>query len=493
MHILHHRVGFIQISFLAKFVSVAIVMLKNRLLMSLVTGGVGFGLSLLILRDFKGAAYTGLMGFIGSQAAVLVTSSQHESHLRDRRAELREHIHTLQRRRAEIYEDLTTLQTEYTELSTQLQPQQTANQGQKSAVAAQINPWQPQSHTTQPVSWNLTQPHQSTVDREINELELRIQALLEEESDLQASITAAFNAKQTAELQRTTSEAELQQLQAQISEQEALKQTLNQTILELEQQQQQLQSSIPQLYTQIQELEEYRTVLEQETQAGAPATTSPGAEALQLTIDQMQSQIGALGSELGEIEAQILDRRNQKQLLDQAIEADSAIANRQIDVAPAPHPATPPSASTRLPEMAAPQPRSSPGANSLASFTATKSPASSGPAVQQNAPKAKLPKAKSPKAQEDGLSEEWIAFKRQLQPHEFQALCAIALEENPTSVLKHLAENNLTMPEMLIDTINEQALDAIGDLILEAGHDASSTIIAQEYRDEVATLIATHR
>jgi predicted nucleic acid-binding Zn-ribbon protein len=349
------------------------------------------------------------------------------------------------------------------------------------------------------VSWDLTEPRQSSIERQIDDLEQRIQILADQESDLQASIDAAINAKQKADLHRTTSEAELHQIQAQITEQEALKQTLHQTILELEQQQQQLQAEIPQLHTQIQELEEYRTTLEQTIQSGTQAGSSAGVTALQSTIEQMQSQIGALRSELEDLETQIIDRRNHKQLLDQAVDCSSTASGPTTPVV-APSPTTNAAATQlQLLEIADPtapsitstdRPATTPSTRIEATITTEPEVVLAAEAGQKNQ---KTPSRQSPPYQENGLSAEWIAFKGNLQPYEFQALCAIALEENPTSVLKQLAESNLTMPEMLIDTINEQALESIGDLILEAGHDAASTIIAQEYRDEVATLIATHR
>jgi cell division protein FtsL len=431
-------------------------MLKNRLLLSLVTGGVGFGLSLLILRDFKMAAYTGLMGFVASQAGVLVTSSQHEAHLSDRREELRRHIRALQIRRTEVYDELAQLQAQYARV---VQPQSVVPARSVAVNQAIANPWIP--NTPGRVSWDLTEPRRSPVELEMDALEARLQSLANEESHLAAALQESLTAKQQADQQRQTSQAELTQLQATIAEQTALKQALNQTILELEKQQQTLQAQIPQLKTQIQDLEGQRTKIER-TAASAQPPSSHGSIALQGAIDQMQSQITALRSELGDLESQILDRRHQKQVLDQAIQQSQTIART-----------APPS--TRLAEVAIPAPPAPP------------------PTVQPSAAKPIAKTTPKPTTPSNGLSQEWVTFKGKLQPYEFQALCAIALEENPTSVLKHLAESNLTMPEMLIDTINEQALESIGDLILEAGHDAASTIIAQEYRDEVATLIATHR
>jgi predicted nucleic acid-binding Zn-ribbon protein len=424
-------------------------MLKNRLLLSLVTGGVGLGLSLLILRDFKLAAFTGLMGFVGSQAGVLVAGRQQEDPLHHRREELQRHIRALQFRRTEVYEELAALQAQYKALS-----QQVARTPSRTTIAA--SPWAPNAAApvapsrAARVSWDLTAPRRSPVEQELDDIELRLQSLATEEARLEAALQESLAAKQQADLHCHTREAELKQLQAKVAEQTTLKQALDQTILELEQQQQRLQTQIPALQTQIQDLETHRTKLDREAASAKPS--SNGSVALQGAIDQMQSQITALRSELGDLESQILDRRNQKQQLDLALQP----------------PATPPPPTTRLSEVAIPATPVRPAAP----------------------PKAKASPKPTPS---NGLSQEWAVFKGKLQPYEFQALCAIALEENPTSVLKRLAESNLTMPEMLIDTINEQALESIGDLILEAGHDAASTIIAQEYRDEVATLIATHR
>jgi predicted nucleic acid-binding Zn-ribbon protein len=447
------------------FVSAASVMLKNRLLLSLVTGGVGFGLTLLMQRNFQNAAFTGLMGMIGSQVAVVVTRSQYEDHLSDRREELRRHIRSLQARRAEVYNELSAMQAQYAAALAQLQQ---ARISTNPISTNSSNPWAASPLTRPiappPVSWDLANPRQSSVDRELDQLESRLDHLVAEESTLAAALNETLTAKQTADRQVKLSQAELQQLQSQVAEQTTLKQTLNQTILELEQQQQQLQTRIPQLQTEVQTLNQ---TIAQAAQAAPNPSDNAAAKVLQGAIDQMQTQIAALRSELGDLETQILDRRNQKQHLDDTIRSQQATAA---------------TATTRLPAVeAAPSPIAS-------------SPTPPKPTKSKAKPTSPKPVSTPNRMQDSsGLSAEWVAFKSSLQPYEFQALCAIALEENPTSVLKRLAESNLTMPEMLIDTINEQALEAIGDLILEAGYDAASTIIAQEYRNEVATLIATHR
>jgi hypothetical protein len=421
-------------------------MLQNRITLSLISGGIAFGLSLVLLRSFPRAAFTGLIGFVSSQASVLITSRQEEQRQQARQAELRQHIRSLQRKRAEAYEDLMQLRQEQARsLTAPSAPPATTN--------SPINPWDrghrptATSASTLPVSWDLAAPidappgskpsvasstasTSSHVEFQLNGLETRVQSLTDEEQSLQASLHQTLTAKQKADLNLTTRKAELNQLQSSITTQSKRKQELATTVEALEKKQQQLQADLARMQT--------------------PA----GSKSLQSAIGQMQSQISSLRDELGVLETQILDRRQEKQQLDQTL--------------------------TQL----------RPAASNIASNTA----ANTSKPIQSFTP---VPVPKAPRSPvvtstpSNDLSNEWVSLKKGLQAHEFQALRAIALEANPVPVLKKLAEANLTMPEMLIDVINERALETIGDLILEVGNDAASTIIAQEYREHVATMIAT--
>lgn len=84
-------------------------------------------------------------------------------------------------------------------------------------------------------------------------------------------------------------------------------------------------------------------------------------------------------------------------------------------------------------------------------------------------------------------SSEWIDFINQLPQPEFEALSAIVTQPNPNSSLKQISEASLTMPELLIDSINERAIDTVGDLIIETGSNAPT--VAPEYLEIVKTLI----
>jgi myosin heavy subunit len=433
----------------------------------LITASVSFALSLLILRDFQRAIFTGLMGFVGSQAAVLLLTGAADGRLHQRQNELRQNIRSLQRKRAEAYESLLQLRREQEQLLAHpVAPQPSSNGGRLPQPA---NPWQPAtqqpSHPialkAQPLSWTLTESQPLPPDLELNGLETRVKTLSREEESLQVSLNQTRSAKQKADLHLTTSKAELTQLQTKIAAQEQQEQALATSMQAMEKQRQQLQQDLGALQNQVQTLEKSRSELTVFLQSSEPKRQQDQAtQSLQTAIAQMQSQIGSLRDELGQLEDQIVQRRTEKQQLDQTLaqlQQQQASQNSQPPVA-----------------------------------TKTKDPTNSTApqSIQPFTPKLNPPPKRS--TSKEDLPTEWLSLKQALLSHELQALRSIALDANPGITLKRLAEENLTMPELLIDAINERALETIGDLILETGSDAGSTIIAQEYRDPVATLIAKY-
>ncbi|MFB2922455.1 tellurite resistance TerB C-terminal domain-containing protein [Aerosakkonema funiforme] len=67
------------------------------------------------------------------------------------------------------------------------------------------------------------------------------------------------------------------------------------------------------------------------------------------------------------------------------------------------------------------------------------------------------------------IPDEWTEFVAQLTNSELQVLKAIVELENPNAEIKKIAESYITMPELLIDAINERAIATIGDIIIEQG------------------------
>lgn len=91
--------------------------------------------------------------------------------------------------------------------------------------------------------------------------------------------------------------------------------------------------------------------------------------------------------------------------------------------------------------------------------------------------------AVSPTELQPAVDNPWATFKNSLSPIEFEAL-QLALS-NPTDI-KTFANNNGIMLEILADGINDKAMDAIGDNILEL---ADTMVIYDEYVSEMDELL----
>lgn len=403
-------------------------MFKSRLLLSLVAFAVSVGISFLTGRDIGRALLTGLVTFFASLVGVAVAERRYYYLFEQRAAELMAHIRSLQHRRSEAYEALIALSEEHDRLQDLDSP-----------------PLQTVEKPNAAVSWNLANPS-APVQTPSGQAHLRQpkpQALEHQEAELQESLSSTLAAKQRAELNLTTTQAELNQIKAQILEQKNTRETIGQEITTLTHQKQRIEADLATLQPQINELERYRSELDQFLLAAEPKRqqVETGSKSLQAAIGQLQLQISSLHEELGQLETQILDRRQQKEDLDRDVAALKGTlakdVTNEVSIVPA---------------------------NQRSIKTVIKSAA-------------------------PDLPIEWTQFFTQLSASELAALGAIAKQKNLMPTLKKIAEDTLTMPELLIDSINERALDTIGDMILEPGSGNTPTMIAEEYRSIVQKLL----
>lgn len=91
-------------------------------------------------------------------------------------------------------------------------------------------------------------------------------------------------------------------------------------------------------------------------------------------------------------------------------------------------------------------------------------------------------------AEASSLPPEWIVFRRQLADHELAVLEAIVRQEDSATIIRQIADANATMPGTLLDSINQTAMDTIGDIILDAAVDPP--VIEDEDMDMVRQLLA---
>lgn len=87
-----------------------------------------------------------------------------------------------------------------------------------------------------------------------------------------------------------------------------------------------------------------------------------------------------------------------------------------------------------------------------------------------------------------GLPEEWVRFMGNITVCQLQTLEALVNQEDLVSRINRLAEDNFMMPEMLIDSINEAALEHIGDMII--GLESFLPVINEEYLEMVKKITA---
>ncbi len=416
----------------------------------------------------------GSLTFLSSQIGCLVAQRQPDDADPEpalwRIEELRGHIRALQQRRAAAYDDLAQLTHERDRVLKSLQ----GMQGQVQQLQAKSDTLWKQKEA---LSWNLSNPSSRRTmaelqgaEAQLKNSEAQINSLEREEADLNRSLTTTLSAKQRAEAQLTTTQSELNQLLAQVAEQKANKTQLLNDITTLAEQRQKLTQELATIETEIQSLDRYRQELGRLIQAAEPARqqVSNGSQSLQTAIDQLQGQIGSLHSELESLETQILDRRTQKETLDQELDS---LRTEKSRIEP-----------SKLANFEDPwQTEPAIGSNGK-----TLSKTANGQTLDATAP------VELDFSQEPGLDPAWANFATLLPKYEVQALTAIARHASPGQRLKQIAEANHTMPELLIDAINERALETIGDILLEPSAQAGTPVIAQEYESSVQAILRAY-
>jgi hypothetical protein len=82
------------------------------------------------------------------------------------------------------------------------------------------------------------------------------------------------------------------------------------------------------------------------------------------------------------------------------------------------------------------------------------------------------------------IDDEWKTFKAALSDNQIKVIKAIVENESPQELVSKIAKENFTMPENMIDSINEIALELIGDILIN-----SDLEIEPENLDEIKQLI----
>ena len=157
-------------------------MSKKWLILGSVSFGVGLSLSLIINKDIKQAALTGLLSVPATTAGVLVTEHQRQQKLKDRISIKQEQLQALVQQETELNNSIT-------ELSKQVENYNQQQEDIKASIAAfDADKLKSQSEfKTLRNRINELDNRKSSLEAEINALEIKLQQLQQQETDLSDS------------------------------------------------------------------------------------------------------------------------------------------------------------------------------------------------------------------------------------------------------------------------------------------------------------------
>ncbi|HEY9650164.1 MAG TPA: hypothetical protein V6C95_05840, partial [Coleofasciculaceae cyanobacterium] len=270
-------------------------------------------------------------------------------------------------------------------------------------------------------------------EAEFYSLQTQIQQFEQQQTELSQSLANKLAQIQQAELRFNRLQVELDQLQNQIAQKQNQQEQINKTLMALEQRKQELGGETYDLETNIKVLEQRQEQLNQ--------TLLP----LQVRKQQVQTTLTSEQERLKQLKTQISTHQKQQEQLNQDL-ASLERQKRQLEA-----------------EYQRLQSQIEALESQTLSLTSTQLPAF------QNEMRMGFP--------EEWL--EWLEFTQQLPNEQRKAFKAI-LERDETA-LNTIADDQVTRPQVLIDSINYRAIDKMGDALLVNGEISTIPEINQVY------------
>ncbi|MBD2385390.1 tellurite resistance TerB C-terminal domain-containing protein [Cylindrospermum sp. FACHB-282] len=411
---------------------------SNRLILGLAAFSVSFGLSLVPNWDFTKAFLTGIITVLATYAAALFVDKRRRNYEMLILSSLHKRIKELEGLKSRIFREINQIEQHnnllYAE-SKQLQNQIAECRSQRDSLHRELSTFIGQK---------------KQLESEIFILKTEFNSLEKNKLELNNSVSILTSEKRRLELNCHTSRAELTQLQMQIDELQQERQEVESNLTLLGRLKPQLEEKLYELRIEIQDLE--ADTIKQNQLLIATKTEKENIEIIlnslqtqtagqQAELDQLQGQVALLQDERDILQSQVwellqqMETFNQEPLLDTA-EEDS------IELFP-------------FAELLEP-----------------------------------LETENTQLDASENLPEEWTDLLENLPGYEIQILKAIVEKNNPQAIIKQIAEANITMPNLLIDSINERANDTIGELIIQTT--AEIPEVYQEHIKNVKKMIAIY-
>jgi chromosome segregation ATPase len=416
-------------------------MASNRFYLGIVAFSVSFVLSFVFTGwDLGKSCVTAFLTIIATYVAAYVVEKRHKNNQIFMRASLHKQIRELEHVKTRFINEINQLEAHQLGLyqeSSQLQQQLNERRQQRDSLNRELN-----SYTVQ----------KRQLETQANQLYNQVKNLESSKTELDKSISSLNGEKRRLELNFNVSKAEAIQLQNQINELQQQKEELDGSLILLNRLKQPLEEKTHDLRIEIEKLE---TDISQKNKFLFDKQTE--RESTVSTLNSLKTEILTKQTELENVKTQVI-------LLQQ--ERDQ-VQNQVWDL---------------LQEIEAINPNSSPKHNHEDDENLELFPFSE---LLENLDQQPINFISN---SEEDLPEEWVKFLQQLPNYEVQVLKAILEQDNPNSTIKEIAEANITMPNLLIDSINEIASNILGELIIEPNDGKPQ--ISQEHISNLRQVIA---
>lgn len=411
---------------------------SNRLIIGIVAFGVSFGLSLVLSWDFNKAFLTGLVTVPATYLSALFVDKRKRNYEMLILDSLQRRIRDLEGLKSRIVTEVSQLEAHNALLhaeSSNLQNQVIERRNQRDTFNRELSAYIIEKKQLQ---------------AKINYLQNELHALEESKVELNNTFSALTAEKRRLELNSNIARSEITQLQNQISELQQQKQESESSLILLNRLKPQLEEKLYELRVQIQDIEvqenqQKQLILEKQAEK---KHIEASLNALQTELleqqtqqQQLQGQVTLLQEERDQLQSQVWELLHQIETLTTQEQLNDNGEEESEDLFP-------------FSELI----------ESLEVIDITNS--------------------------SENFSEEWTEFTKQLQGYEIRVLKAMLEQDNPYPVIKQIAEENITMPNLLIDSINELANNTIGELIIDSS--AETPEIYEEYRKNVKKIVAMY-
>ncbi|BAZ54144.1 hypothetical protein NIES4103_68290 [Nostoc sp. NIES-4103] len=412
-------------------------MVSNKVILGIIAFSVSFGLSLVPNWDFNRSLITAIITVLATYTAALIVDQRRRNHELLILGSLRKKIKDMEALKSRIVREISQIEEHrnllYTE-SKQLQNQILECRNQRDSLHRELGNFAGQK---------------KQLEAESSNLKTELHTLENSKAELNNSFSNLTAEKRRLELHCNVYRSEIAQLQNHISELQQKKQELdsNLTLLgrlkpQLEEKLYELRMTLQNLETEVNHQNELLAAIKVEKENTAVNLNSLHSQTLekQAELQQLKGEISLLQDERDLLQSQVWELLQQTETLTQ--EPLNTTAEEEIE--------------------------SFPFAELIEPLVSTEIAAETS----------------------EILPEEWTNFLEKLPGHEIQALKVIVEQDNTNAALKQIAEAHITMPNLLIDSINECANDTIGELIIEPGGEMPQ--VYQEHLINVQKMLAMY-